>query len=239
MFYIPVINSTNKYLLNNIKKFKSGDVCISEYQTKGYGKRNKKWFSPFGCNIYISMYWCFNKKKYFKQKGISIIITISIAEVLKNIGVKKIKIKWPNDLYLNNKKLAGIIIESCDKNYKKISLAIGIGINVRMKYSNTDNEIDQPWISLIESGINIDRNLIIPKLINKLIDSLKKFNKYGFMKFKNKWLIFDNYINKKVKLFNGNNNIIGINKGIDMHGNLLIKVNKQIKVIKNGKIILK
>lgn len=185
------------------------------------------------------MYWCFNKQKYFEQKGISIVITISIAEVLKNIGVKKIKIKWPNDLYLNNKKLAGIIIESCDKNYKKINLVIGIGINVRMKYSNTNNEIDQPWISLIESGINIDRNLIIPKLINKLIDSLKIFNKYGFMKFKNKWLIFDNYINKKIKLFNGNNSIVGINKGIDMHGNLLIKVNKKIKVIKNGKIVLK
>ena len=54
---LPVIDSTNQYLLERIGELESGDACVAEYQQAGRGRRGRKWFSPFGANLYLSMYW--------------------------------------------------------------------------------------------------------------------------------------------------------------------------------------
>lgn len=54
---LPVIDSTNQYLLDRLSELKSGDACVAEYQQAGRGRRGRKWFSPFGANLYLSMYW--------------------------------------------------------------------------------------------------------------------------------------------------------------------------------------
>ncbi len=54
---LPVIDSTNQYLLDRLDELKSGDACVAEYQQAGRGRRGRKWFSPFGANLYLSMYW--------------------------------------------------------------------------------------------------------------------------------------------------------------------------------------
>ncbi|WP_200793295.1 biotin--[acetyl-CoA-carboxylase] ligase, partial [Klebsiella variicola] len=54
---LPVIDSTNQYLLDRLDELTSGDACVAEYQQAGRGRRGRKWFSPFGANLYLSMYW--------------------------------------------------------------------------------------------------------------------------------------------------------------------------------------
>ncbi|MBQ0325986.1 bifunctional biotin--[acetyl-CoA-carboxylase] ligase/biotin operon repressor BirA, partial [Providencia rettgeri] len=127
----PVINSTNQYMLERIPSLKSGDTCLAEYQSAGRGRRGRQWVSPFGCNLYLSMYWKLDQGPA-AAIGLSLVVGIVIAETLNKISQEKVKVKWPNDLYMNDKKLAGILVELTGKTGDAAHIIIGIGINIGM-----------------------------------------------------------------------------------------------------------
>lgn len=99
---LPVVDSTNQYLLDRITELKSGDACVAEYQQAGRGRRGRQWVSPFGANLYLSMYWRLEQGPAAAM-GLSLVVGIVMAEVLQNLGAEKVRVKWPNDLYLNDK----------------------------------------------------------------------------------------------------------------------------------------
>jgi BirA family transcriptional regulator, biotin operon repressor / biotin---[acetyl-CoA-carboxylase] ligase len=111
---LPVIDSTNQYLLDRIGELSSGDACVAEYQQAGRGRRGRKWFSPFGSNLYLSMYWKLDQGPAAAM-GLSLVIGIVMAEVLQRLGAEDVRVKWPNDLYLKDRKLAGILVELTGK----------------------------------------------------------------------------------------------------------------------------
>ena len=155
---LPVIDSTNQYLLDRIETLQSGDACIAEYQQAGRGRRGRQWFSPFGANLYLSMFWRLEQGPA-AAVGLSLVIGIVMAEVLRELGAKDVRVKWPNDLYLNDRKLAGILVELTGKTGDAAQIVIGAGINLAMRNVATD-VINQSWINLQEARINIDRNAL-------------------------------------------------------------------------------
>jgi len=134
---LPVIDSTNQYLLERLDKLKSGDACIAEYQQAGRGRRGRQWFSPFGTNLYLSMYWRLEQGPA-AAIGLSLVIGIVIAEVLQKLGAHDVRVKWPNDLYLNDRKLAGILVELTGKTGDAAQIVMGAGINLAMKSVATE-----------------------------------------------------------------------------------------------------
>lgn len=176
----PIVKSTNQYLMEKLEKLKSGDVCLSECQEFGRGTYGKKWISPFGCNLYLSLYWNLHKK-YLKNRKISLYVGIIIAEVLNKIIKKnEIKIKFPNDLFYKKKKLAGILIETINSNTDNntVHIIIGIGINISMSI-NFKKKINQKWINLEQTGITEEKSIIAGKIILALRNWLKPYNKFG------------------------------------------------------------
>lgn len=123
---LPVIDSTNQYLLDRIGELKSGDACVAEYQQAGRGRRGRKWFSPFGANLYLSMFWRLEQGPA-AAIGLSLVIGIVMAEVLRKLGADKVRVKWPNDLYLQDRKLAGILVELTGKTGDAAQIVIGPG----------------------------------------------------------------------------------------------------------------
>lgn len=227
IYFIPIINSTNQYLMDKMNILKSGDVCISECQLTGRGRFGRIWISPFGMNIYLSMYWKLNCV-FYHLKGISIAVSIAIAELLKYLGIKSVKIKWPNDVYLNNKKLAGVLVEIINKNSHNMqNIIIGIGINCSMNLYNL-SLINQNWTNLDVHGINLNRNLLIVMLIKKLKITLLTFEKTGLFSFLKKWKSLDIYLNKNVKVMINNHAIFGIARGINIYGEFLLENNSTI-----------
>lgn len=111
---IPVIDSTNQYLLERMHEMESGAACIAEYQQAGRGRRGRQWFSPFGANLYMSMYWRLEQGPAAAM-GLSLVIGIIMAETLRSLGADDVRVKWPNDIYLNDRKLAGILVELTGK----------------------------------------------------------------------------------------------------------------------------
>ncbi|ATO35701.1 Bifunctional ligase/repressor BirA [Dickeya dianthicola] len=234
---LPVIDSTNQYLLDRLDSVSSGDACIAEYQHAGRGRRGRKWFSPFGSNLYLSLYWRLEQGPA-AAVGVSLVIGIIMAEVLHHLGAEGVRVKWPNDLYLNDKKLAGILVELNGRTGDAAHLVIGAGINLRMNSSGSD-VINQGWINLQDAGIDMDRNMLAVRLITELRTALAIYEQQGLASFISRWNGLDNFYNRAVKLIVGNREIKGIDKGIDSQGALLLEQDGEIQSYIGGEISLR
>ncbi|MFA3762776.1 bifunctional biotin--[acetyl-CoA-carboxylase] ligase/biotin operon repressor BirA [Yersinia sp. 2544 StPb PI] len=234
---LPVVDSTNQYLLDRITELKSGDACVAEYQHAGRGRRGRQWISPFGANLYLSMFWRLEQGPAAAM-GLSLVVGIVMAEVLRKLGAEQVRVKWPNDLYLNDKKLAGILVELTGKTGDAAQLVIGAGINLTMRESTT-NVISQDWINLQEAGVNIDRNKLTAELLSELRLAVVKFENEGLSAFISRWREMDNYLDRPVKLIIGNQEIFGIARGIDQQGALLLEQNGNVKPYIGGEISLR
>ena len=170
--------------------------------------------------------------------GLSLVIGIVMAEVLQHLGAEQVRVKWPNDLYLNDRKLAGILVELTGKTGDAAQLVLGAGINMAMRETNA-SQIDQRWINLQEAGITIDRNELAAKLLNELRNSLRQFEIDGLAPFISRWRQLDNFIDRPVKLLIGEQQIFGIARGIDQQGALLLEQEGVIKPFIGGEISLR
>lgn len=234
---LPVIDSTNQYLLDRIAELASGDACVAEYQQAGRGRRGRKWFSPFGSNLYLSMYWRLEQGPA-AAIGLSLVIGMVMAEVLRELGAENVRVKWPNDLYLNDRKLAGILVELTGKTGDAAQIVIGAGINLAMR-NVEDNVVNQGWINLQDAGITIDRNTLAVRLITELRSALALFEEEGLAPWLPRWDRLDNFINRPVKLIIGEREIVGISRGIDVQGALLLEQDGVIKSWMGGEISLR
>lgn len=234
---LPVIDSTNQYLLDRLSELQSGDACVAEYQQAGRGRRGRKWFSPFGSNLYLSMYWRLEQGPA-AAIGLSLVIGIVIAEVLQSLGADKVRVKWPNDLYLQDRKLSGILVELTGKTGDAAQIVSGAGINLMMRRVESD-VVNQGWISLQEAGISIDRNQLTACLIKELRAGFKLFENEGLAPYLGRWEKLDNFINRPVKLIIGDKEIFGISRGIDAQGALLLEQEGVIKPWIGGEISLR
>lgn len=234
---LPVIDSTNQYLMDRISQLQSGDACVAEYQQAGRGRRGRKWFSPFGANLYLSMFWRLEQGPA-AAIGLSLVIGIVMAEVLRDLGAEQVRVKWPNDLYLQDRKLAGILVELTGKTGDAAQIVIGAGINLAMRNVETD-VINQGWINLQEAGLTVDRNTLAVRLIAKLRAALVLFEQEGLSPYLSRWEKLDNFINRPVKLIIGDKEIFGISRGIDTQGALLLEQDGIIKPWVGGEISLR
>lgn len=234
---LPVIDSTNQYLLDRLSELQSGDACVAEYQQAGRGRRGRKWFSPFGSNLYLSMYWRLEQGPA-AAIGLSLVIGIVIAEVLQSLGADKVRVKWPNDLYLQDRKLSGILVELTGKTGDAAQIVSGAGINLMMRRVESD-VVNQGWISLQEAGISIDRNTLAACLIKELRAGFKLFENEGLAPYLSRWEKLDNFINRPVKLIIGDKEVLGISRGIDAQGALLLEQDGITKPWIGGEISLR
>lgn len=234
---IPVIDSTNQYLLERMHELQSGAACIAEYQQAGRGRRGRQWFSPFGANLYMSMYWRLDQGPAAAM-GLSLVIGIIMAETLHALGANDVRVKWPNDIYLNDRKLAGILVELTGKTGDAAHIVMGAGINLAMRSADA-SQINQGWINLQEAGVTVNRNELAASLINSLRDALPVFEQEGLAPFVTRWAALDNFINRPVKLLIGEREVHGIARGVDSQGGLLLEQDGEIKSWVGGEISLR
>ena len=224
VFIKPIIDSTNQYILNNIEKLNKGDLCLAEYQTAGRGRRGRQWLSPFAGQMILSFYWQTDARKPID--GLSLVIGMAIAESLKQAGAQGISLKWPNDVLLNGRKLAGILIEIVNQQNGLLNLVVGIGLNLSIP--KQDSQIDQPWAELVETLPDLDRNQLIITIIKNIYHYLEEFEHSGITQaFRDKWREWDHFIGEEVNIITEKQIITGLEQGIDEQGYLLLEVNNK------------
>ena len=182
-FKFKSVTSTNDVAINLIKEKKKKIGCIyADIQTRGRGTRGRKWVSAHG-NLFGSIFFPL-RKNYPPFNEFSIINSVIISSVIEHFcEKKKISFKWPNDVFVNGKKICGILQELITLNSKKF-LIIGIGVNV-ISNPNINNKYQATNI-LLETR----KKPSIKKIINLIILSYEKFffnlNSYNYKDFKKK-----------------------------------------------------
>ncbi|MFT6899434.1 MAG: BirA family biotin operon repressor/biotin-[acetyl-CoA-carboxylase] ligase [Paraglaciecola sp.] len=231
---LNVIDSTNQYLKDNKERLTSGQACVAEAQTAGRGRRGRKWVSPYGASLYLSMYWPF-AGGYQSIGGLSLAVGVSLSEALKKAGYDDIQLKWPNDIYAQGKKLAGVLIEVEGQIGGACDCIIGIGLN--MSLPARVEEIDQPWIDIARlNGPSVDRNKICALLLDEVTSSLHIFDQQGLIPFVQRWRALDVYRDQAISLTIGSKLIVGIGRGIDETGALLLQVDDKLHAYSGGEI---
>ena len=128
---LNAIDSTNEYIKKNRDFFSDKELCVITFnQTEGKGQRGNNWVSEPGSNLCISLYFSdlnINLKDLF---NLNMLVSLNIIDILDSLSLKNLKIKWPNDILAENKKISGILIETFSKNNIIKDVIIGIGINV-------------------------------------------------------------------------------------------------------------
>jgi len=230
--------STNSYLLEKASdQMGKRYAVLAEKQESGRGRRGRTWVSPFGKNIYLSMLWSFNGG-IGSLEGLSLVIAIAVERALAELGMEDAKLKWPNDVYLNNKKLAGILLEVSGEYSGHCQVVIGIGLNIKLSEYDAQS-IDQPWAQLSEHLDGVDRNTIAAKLISHLIAAIDQFDKQGFASFKDYWMLRDAFIDQEVDLILPNKIRSGIAKGINEKGEFLLQTDLGLETINAGELSLR
>lgn len=231
---LNIIDSTNQYLKDLNRAKGNGYVCLAEAQTAGRGRHGRTWVSPYGASIYMSMFWSF-QGGHQVISGLSLVIGIAIVKALKGLGVDDVMLKWPNDVYLHGKKLAGVLIEVEGQLGAACDCVIGIGLNISLPSNNL--EIDQPWTDLTKgTGKDFNRNTLAASLINELVTILTQFEQSGLATFVEQWNTLDYFQQQSVKLLIGNKQLKGVACGINGDGALLLERNGQVDAFHGGEI---
>ena len=226
-------SSTNDYLAKQSNGYDLSvyDICLAEYQTAGRGRRGRNWVSPFAKNIILSISFVLGGGVE-ALSGLSLVIGIGIAKALEGLGVKNVGLKWPNDVLVADKKIAGILLELNGEATTNWRVVCGVGLNVHM-LENEVLEINQDWCSLNDS-IACKRDEIAVQIIIHLLESLELFKSRGFNCFLDDWKKFDVLSGKSVSILPAG--MQGMAKGINSQGALLVDSQGKIHEVSAGEV---
>ncbi len=195
-------DSTNSELLRRGAPARGVDVLLAERQTGGRGRRGRPWQSPLGANLYLSLARRF-EGGLARLGGLSLVAGIAAAEALQGAGVAQVRLKWPNDLVVDDgaglRKLGGLLVEGGGEHGGPASAVIGLGLNVAMPAA-AGERIDQPWTDLAALGVTASRTQLAAALIAQLVPALEVFDRDGFAPFAARWQAFDCLHGRDVEL---------------------------------------
>ena len=234
------IGSTNNYLMEMARTdIATGHVCLAEQQISGKGRRGRSWISPFGSNIYMSIFWHY-PLDLAELSGLSLVSGLAVARSLEAEGLQGIGLKWPNDIVWNRQKLAGMLLEVIGEQGGPGRVVLGLGLNTGMTMDQAA-AIDQPWVDLnrIPGGKKISRNRLVVRLLNELTDTLCQFGGTGNQSLVDDWKHYDVHYGKRVVLNTSSRSIEGVHRGIDNSGAIQIQIGNKIETFHGGEISLR
>ncbi|MGR9071872.1 MAG: bifunctional biotin--[acetyl-CoA-carboxylase] ligase/biotin operon repressor BirA [Gammaproteobacteria bacterium] len=233
-----VIDSTNNYLINQDRCGPgSGVICLAEYQTAGKGRRGRNWVSPFGNNIYLSVLWEYSCGPS-ALSGLSLAAGVAVIRALKRVVSDHFRLKWPNDIFWNFKKLGGILIEMTGGAEGPCRVVVGIGINLLLN-PNKAKSIDQDWVDLtrITGGEVPSRNRLAGFLIGELMPVISNFENGGLDDYLDEWRDCDCLKDNPATVFAGSRQVTGVVRGIDHNGLLRLQLpDGNIRVFASGEV---
>ncbi|WP_130904044.1 bifunctional biotin--[acetyl-CoA-carboxylase] ligase/biotin operon repressor BirA [Pseudomonas sp. Sample_22] len=231
------IDSTNAEALRAIERLQVAPfLVLAERQTAGRGRRGRRWVSPFAENVYFSL--VLRIEGGMRQlEGLSLVVGLAVMQALRELGVSEAGLKWPNDVLVGQKKIAGILLELVGDPADVCHVVLGVGINVNMQMTD---EVDQQWTSMrLESGKMFDRNQLVATLGEMLQRYLARHQATGFSSIQAEWEQNHLWQGRAVSLIAGVNQIDGEVLGIDNQGALRLKVGGVEKVFSGGELSLR
>lgn len=237
--HFNIIDSTNTWAKKNASTLDQNELtCITALeQTAGRGRLDRKWISPSGQNIYATLYFCLPLgSPHIGNLGQ--ILSLSCITILKKKGFHP-QIKWPNDILIEGKKVAGILCETiCFE--ERTGIALGIGLNVNMRQDLLET-IDQPATSLAQlSGQTWVLEQILEPILEQFIKDLELLESKGFEPFREAYEELLAFKGKTITCRDGERTLKGICHSVNASGRLnLLLEDGTLQTLSAGEIKLK
>lgn len=229
LIYFDSVESTNRLLFEMAEMgTEDGAVLISDGQTGGKGRLGRQWFSPEGVNLYLSV--LLRPQVNPENSAVfTFIASLALVKTLDDLNVSS-KIKWPNDLLINQKKVAGVLTEMKNEGNKPEFIIIGIGLNINLKddqiKKNLPDISDSVTSLSIEKNAEINREDVAVKLISHLDEYYQQFNIEGINSIVAEWSNRWGMLNEEIAVKVDNNIVRGIARKVDNYGFLYIEDDK-------------
>ncbi len=198
-----------------------GHACLAEWQRAGRGRRGRRWVSPYGSNLYLSLAWGF-EGGLENPGGLSLAAAVAVLRALRRVGVGDAGLKWPNDILLDGAKLAGILLDLSGEAAGPVTVVTGVGVNVGMP-AQTGAAIDQPWSDLSQRVKAPSRNRLAALLLDELSRAMEEFGARGLAGFLDEWQRHDLIDGHDIRLQVGNRVVQGQACGVDAQGALVMR----------------
>ena len=220
IFYYDTIASTMDRAIDlGMGNAPQGTIVIAETQTKGRGRLRRSWVSPRYKGIYFSLIL---KPKISPNQApiLTLLAAVSVCEAIKEISGLDVKIKWPNDILINHKKLGGILTELNAEMDEIRFVVIGIGLNI----NNDRRSLIKGATSLKEEiKEELGRAKLLRKLLEKLEDNYRDLAERSHRGIIEKWRCLSSTLGKRVKIISHRKQLQGVAIDIDIDGGLLLR----------------
>lgn len=232
-----LIDSTQSRARERVQSgLRGAAAVIADAQSSGRGQRGRSWQSPAGAAIYMTLVWP-SARKVAGLAGLSLVVGLALRATLAQWGLDA-RLKWPNDVWIDQRKLAGILIEVVADRHHCNAL-IGIGLNLDLP-ATAALAIDQPWIDLKQL---LDqpptRSLLIAALLRQLHYYLMRFDESGLAGFQEEWRSVDALAGRPIWLKEAVSRTPGHALGIDAMGRLVVEVGGQLRKLSAGEISIR
>jgi BirA family biotin operon repressor/biotin-[acetyl-CoA-carboxylase] ligase len=249
------IDSTNNWSMQQCKSGKTLPfACFAEDQTAGRGRRGKQWTMSAYSNVAMTLVWPFSAP-YQQLQLLPISIAIAIAEALESLRLQQVEIKWPNDVYVQGKKIAGILVETqplkqMGSDYdeiKRIAVIIGVGLNYDMSDVRVDGLEVMPLftdvcgqLQLQQNDVAPDRTAVAAELLRRMVLACQNFgpdSKRCLEKFRTR---YDFCKNKNVEIILDDKQVLsGIAQGVSDNAELLVLIDGRQHVFNSAEVSVK
>jgi len=238
-YVVPSLDSTNAEALRLLSSSPALPFYVlAERQTSGRGRRGRSWVSPFGENIYYSLVLRIDGGMR-QLEGMSLAVGLALLQVVRDYGVSSAGLKWPNDVLVGERKLAGILLELSGDPADVCHVVIGIGLNVNMLAAES-GVIDQPWTSMrAQLGQQLDRNELVLALNRQLSRYLEIQLGHGFSALQEEWQHNHLWQLRPVALTAGSEPVEGVVIGVDQSGAIRLQVEGVERVFSGGELSLR
>lgn len=220
-------------------------ACLAEYQSGGRGRRGRRWFSPLGHGLCLSVSWCYEVAPR-DLAALGLAIGVAVAEALIDVApATAIQLKWPNDIVADGGKLGGVLVDVAGETGGPLRVVIGIGINVHVS-SGLDAEVGADGGNLspatldnVVSDGRVSRNQLAGYLLSALYRNLDEFGGSGFAAFAPRWRARDYLLGKSVLVTSGSRKLSGFARGIADDGTLLVEIDNVLMPVCSGDVTLR
>lgn len=232
--------SSNALLLQRaVQGAASGSVLAVEWQSAGRGRLGRTWFSGLGDALIFSLLWRF-ESGLAALSGLSLAVGIAMMRTLTELGVPGVGLKWPNDVLLNDGKLAGILLEAQGDMLGPSAVVIGIGLNLAVP-ETLRGRIDQAVSDLASLEMTVpERNLVLAVSLKNLAAVLREFADRGFAPLRAEWESHHVFQMRPVKLsLPDGSQVAGTVTGVTDEGALRLETEQGEKIFHAGEVSLR
>ncbi len=231
---LDVVDSTSLWLAR--RPGTAPEACLAECQTAGRGRRGRRWISPYGAGLCLSLRWRFEAGPA-ALSGLSVAVGVAVAEALADGGAEGVGLKWPNDLVHGGAKLGGILVDLAGEGTGPTTVVVGVGINVRMPPDRA-LPVETPWTELaaLPGPPDCSRNRLAGRLLGRLVAALERFAAAGLDPFLPGWRSRDVVAGRTVEIVGAGWRERGTAQGIDGSGALLLRTEAGLRRLATGEV---